>query len=479
MSNNTYTHEQVQELLKANSQHILKEASFNVNSNMDSGIRQRIASLVSGGYDFADTLHNIYLDFGYPAHIRFFNLWNMYRRFGIAKNVVEIYPDLGWMEAPIIETNEKVIKELEKIDEAIGLWTRIKGLDTRQRVGRYAGMFMRVRDGKTPDQPIEGTLSGPGSLVDMIPLYESQLEVIDTQDDIKADDYGQPTMYEFRGGTIGARNPDARNSFNIHPSRIIIASEDSDNGSIYGVSSLESVYNSLMDLRKIIGAGGEGFYKNAAQSIVFDLKDAASAKKNKELLDKFNDQYDDFAKNRSRRSMWTPGMEANTLESSLVQPKEFFMNALNDVAAGSKIPATILIGQQTGRLASNEDSRSLLSNVQSRRENFQTVIVRDVLRWLMKFGIIAKADFEIDWTDALALSDNERLDNAGKMATINKDQFTSGGDVPFSGEEIRKAAGFDPEETEEIPDESDDEEIDEEEEEPGVEEPGVDSDAEN
>ena len=50
------------------------------------GIRKRIGALISGGYDFSDTLHNVFLDFGYPMQLKFSNFWNMYRRFGIAKN---------------------------------------------------------------------------------------------------------------------------------------------------------------------------------------------------------------------------------------------------------------------------------------------------------------------------------------------------------------------------------------------------------
>ena len=206
--------------------------------------------------------------------------------------------------------------------------------------------------------------------------------------------------------------------------------------------------------------GGEGFYKNAAQSIVFDLKDPASATTNKVLLDKFNESYDDFAANRSRRAMWTPGMEATTLEASLADPKNHFMNALNDVAAGAKIPATILIGQQTGRLASNEDSRQFLSGVQSRRLNFMTEMTRDVIDWCIQFGILPASEYDVEWDDLLARSDEEKLTNADTMAAVNQKQFQSGGGIPFSEDEIREAAGFEAEEelppgSEDLPPEDD------------------------
>lgn len=417
--------------------------------SQDNGLRARIASMISGGYDWADTLHNIYLDFGYPENLEFNNYWNMYRRFGIAKNVVELPVDTGWIDNPEIEATEAFLKEFKRLEDEKNFWVRMKGLDNRQRVGRYAGMFMRVKDDKKPDEKLEGTVAGFNSLVEMMPLYESQLEVVETDQDQMSDTFGQPIMYQYSGSSEGSRNKNAITTINIHASRIVIAAEDADNGWIYGISSLEAPYNSLMDLRKIIGAGGEGFYKNAAQSIVFDLKDPSSAKANASILNDFNDNYDEFAKNRSRRAMWSPGMESKVLSSNLANPKEFFMNALNDVAAASKIPATILIGQQTGRLASGEDSKHFLSTINSRRTNFMTEMTTNIIDWLIKYGILPASDFELVWTDLLARSDEEKLDNSDKMASINEKQFKSGQETVFTSEEIRESAGFEAEE--EIP----------------------------
>lgn len=439
--------------IKAEVEAALGQFKANASAADTQTIRDRIAAVVSGGYDYADTLHNIYLDFGYPASLDFFNYWNMYRRFGIAGNVVELPTSIGWKDTPELEASDRFSREFDRLSKRVKFWNRLKGLDTRQRVGRYAGLFMRVRDNKSPEQPIEGTLNGEAALVQMVPLYEGQLKVLDTDDDPRSDTYGLPTMFQFSGGDAGDRNEDTNSSFNIHPSRVIIAAEGADNGGIYGMSSLEKPYNSLMDLRKIIGGGGEGFYKNAAQSVVFELKDGASAANNADLLTAFNDEFDAFSRDRSRRAMWAPGMQAKTLDSNLANPKDFFFNALYDVAASCQIPATIIIGQQTGRLASSEDSRHFLSMLNSRRGGsdeggFQTELVHDVLDWCMKYGILPKEDVEIEWPDLLAASDTEKLERSEKMASINKDQYSSGGSSPFTGDEIREAAGYEPEELE-------------------------------
>lgn len=455
--------EQVKAEMEAELNAAFKQLENNSVTADPTSLRGRLAGAISGGYDFSDTMHNVFLDFGYPQTITFAQFWNMYRRFGIAKNVADLPVDTGWITPPIVEGSEQFNRELERLVDDQHLWKRVKGVDKRQRVGRYAGLFMRVRDNKQPSEPLEGRFSGIGALVQMIPLYEGQLTVLETENDPTKDDYGQPIMYQFNGGSAGNRNEKIRDSFSIHPSRIIIAAEDSDNGSIQGVSSLEAPFNSLMDLRKIIGAGGEGFYKNAAQSIVFQLKDAASAKQNSSLLNDFNDQYDDFAQNRMRRSMWTPGLEPKALESNLAQPKEFFMNALNDVAAAAKEPATILIGQQTGRLASTEDGKQHLMMVTSRRENFMTELVTDVLDWLITNGILPTSKFTVEWDDLLAASDVEKLANGAKMTAMNLDQFRAGGEAIFDSDEVREATGAEPRPLEDPGDETitDDDDLDE------------------
>jgi len=423
-------------------------------ANSSDDLRTRLSRGISGGYDGADTMHNVYNDFGYPDEITFAQFWNMYRRFGIAKNVIELAPDSCWMDAPEVVGNDKFNSDLALIVKSQNLWVRAKGLDIRQRVGRYAGMFMRVRDGLAPNQELlEGSLTGIGSLVQMIPLYESQLDVTDTDEDIMSDDYGQPIMYQFSGSVEGNRGETGA-SFQIHPSRLVLAAEGADDGSIYGIPAMEGCYNSLMDLRKIMGAGGEGFYKNASKDVIFELDKDANVAMLGPLLKNFSEEYDEWAQNRMRRSLMAPGMKANTLDSTLANPKEYFFNSLYDVAADTKTAATIIIGQQTGRLASSEDSKAHMMRMKSRQENFLNEMIGNIIDWLIKFGILPFSEYEITWPDLLAPSDQDKLSNAKEMAGINETQFRSGQGVVFEPEEIKDAAGFGEEDDLPVPDET-------------------------
>jgi len=405
-------------------------------------LRDRLSRAISGGYENADTLHSIYADFGYAETLSFANFWNLYRRMGLAKNVIELPVNVCWMSRPALQTdNEQFKREVDALTRRTRLWTRLKGLDTRQRVGRYAGLFVRVRDGLPPSQPLNPNLPGQAAIESLTPLYEGQLTVLQVDNDPMSASYGLPTLYQYNGGAAGNRNEKEQSSFNIHPSRLIMAAEGADDGGIYGVPALEACYNSLLDIRKIIGAGGEGFYRNAAQSVVFNLEDTSSANINTELLEQFNDKFDEFTKDRFRRGLWTPGLRPQVLEAVLPDPANFFQNALQDVAAACGIPSTILIGEQTGRLASNEDSRSFLSSMNSRRENFLTDLVINVIDWLISNGALPDADYQVAWPDLMALSTREKLDNARELSNICREAYQSGMVPPFTEEEIREASG--------------------------------------
>lgn len=111
----------------AQAEDMIEQALLKAASGQDAGFRARQIR-ASGGYDFSDQLHNIYSDFGYPASLTFPNFWNMYRRLGIAKGVVQIPPDQCWLTPPEVKANDAFKKSLDEITTRLNLWVRLKGL---------------------------------------------------------------------------------------------------------------------------------------------------------------------------------------------------------------------------------------------------------------------------------------------------------------------------------------------------------------
>lgn len=405
--------------------------------------RSRANSFLSGGSANADTMHNIFEDFGYPETLTFEHLWNMFRRFGVAKAVVNVPVNIAWTTHPEIKSNNPAFeKEAARLIKRLKLWQRLKGVDTRQRVGRYGGLFMEVRDSKKPDLELK-SVSGSDALINIKPMYESQLKVTEVIRDSEKENNGQPAFYQFDGSVDGNRNIHVVDSVKIDPSRVVIAAEGADDGSIYGISALECVFNDLMDLRKISGAGGEGLYQNTRSAPFFEASEDFRLDDNPESLKKLEEAIDDWL-SKHRKRLMLQGVKPHYPNITLPIPKEFLMGAINNIAAGTDIPSAILIGQQTGRLAAEKDFDYFLIMIQARRENFLTDLIEDVFNWCIEHGILPNAEFEVVWDDITLITKSDKMALAKKMADVNQQAFSAGSLLPFSPEEIREASGEDP-----------------------------------
>lgn len=422
---------------------------------------------VSEFFNTADTKHNTaWNSYGYKNELGFEDFYTMYNRFGIAHAVVDMPVDKCWQDHPcIVEDKDEHDqtaweKEFEVFCKRHRLWHRLKGLDWRQRLSRYAGLIMFVRDGKEMSEPLEGRFK-PDDLADIRPVVEFQLYPTVWDEDPTSIRYGQPIMYQFNEQELGDSNQHSGRSVQIHHTRVIVWAEGADDGTIYGRSALEPVFNSLVTLEKLIGAGGEGFWKNARAPMTLDINQDADLNSLAQMLgtgieglpDALNEQVEGFQRDMDQM-LALQGIEAKPLQVDLAQPKEFFEIALNDVAAGGNpsIPATILTGQQTGRLASDEDQSQWAQVNESRRENWLDMAIEDTIRRFMQLGFVKPlAEFYIEWPSLQEPSPKDKLERAKMMATTNKELAGTGLGIAFEVDEIRAMAGdYDPLEGEDL-----------------------------
>jgi hypothetical protein len=449
----------------------------NLQVNARQGVNSRgsnIADRLGGGYHFADTKRDVWTVAGYPAKVTFDNLWNMQARFGIAKAGIHRIVDKCWQSSPIITDGEfddkrpltPFEKDLKILIDKHYLFARLKGVDWRNRIGRYAGILPIVKESQQtkPEDPASRSL-GIESLLKLVPLPESQLDVnsVRSNSDINSENYGMPEYYNLRQDVNGDRNPVENTEIQLDPSRVFIFAEGADDGSIFGIPANEAGYNALLDLEKICVAGAEGHYKNAKQRTVVNVKDnqvaqvIASDPAKKKI---WEDTAADFASGFDTM-LTTYGMDVHQLQSTLADPTHPFTNSLNVYAASIAIPATILIGQQTGRLASDEDQADWAQTAESRRENTLTPCIKSFLMYLVERGIMSKPTNEImvEWEDLSEPSTGDKLSNSKTMAEINKLGREAGMQEPsFTESEIRQGYVYDkkPEEDVEVFGEDDD-----------------------
>ena len=399
----------------------------------------------NGGYQSADTLHDVYVDFGYPVDLDFWNYFRMYERFGPALAVIDIPINLSWMKIPEVKGSPGFESKFEELVKKTHFWKRIKGWDNYQRVGRYAGLFMQVKDDKAPHEEIE-MLGSVESILNLIPIYEGNLKILDTDSDIKSDNFGKPIMYQFcPAGFNAAGDPMSVNAdnatYDIHPSRIEIAAEGSFDGTLNGRPVLKSVFNDLQDLQKISGAGGEGFYQNARNNPIINIPDSAKAPTG-DAKDALKCELEDH-RALFQKKFIAVGMEFIFPNISLDAPKEFSENSKNNVAAGSGIAAAIIFGQQMGVRAADKDFDMLMMIIQSRRDNHCDEIVKNEIDWMIARGVLPNEEYEVEWDDMTAATEEEKLKLAEIMMGVNEKAMRGQVEPVFDAGEAREAAGFD------------------------------------
>lgn len=408
----------------------------------------RVPYQMTGGYDNANTRTDIYSVGGYPDTVAFSDLWNAYRRKGLAKVVVELPVNMCWQEPPKIECEDaQFMAAFNTLVEDFALWERMRGLDLRQRVGQYAGLMLVAREGSgaRPDAPLK--VNSPKAMVKMVPLYESQLEVTNWVTDFSSADYGMPKDYQYTSQVPGARNPGDMQSLTLHPSRVFVFAEGADDGGIYGIPALEACFNALMDAEKIRCGGSEGLFRNAKQRFAIEIDDQQTANglRDPALKKQFDDNVDDFQKGFDN-SLMLLGAKANNLQSSLQDPMPYWQICMNEIAAAmGGFPATIMIGQMTGRLASDEDQKQAAKFIKSRRENTINPMLIRFIQHMVSVGLLPmpRAEIEIEWENLLEATDSEKVDLAAKMATTNKTAMDAGDGPIYTVEEIREAGGYD------------------------------------
>ena len=411
------------------------------------------------GY-FQTTKHQHSVDFGWPDEVTFDMAYRMYHRHSIARAGVNKTVLKTWQDMPALWETEKAGETTAEKDIAtrfdqIGAWRALAEADRRAIVGGYSGVILRFADNQDFDAPVTTVPGGLDGLVELVPVWRNQLTVAEWITDPNSEDYGKPKFFTFSEGAVGGT---AGRSFKIHPDRVLIWSAD---GTVTATSDLEPGYNDLLDMEKVRGAGGEGFWNNAKSAPVLEIDKEAKINEMAqamgvpmdELADAMNKQVEDFQKGFDKLLM-LQGMQAKTLNVTLPSPEHFHSIPLLSFAASMGIPAKILIGSQSGERASTEDANEWSQTCNARRENIAKPRIKSLADRLARCGVLAKREWFVGWSDLTEASTTEKIDRADKMATINQKLAN---EPAFTPGEIREMAGYEAANLPKSPDDEDDE----------------------
>lgn len=413
---------------------------------------RRLSVMFPGMVDTSPKHHH-WFDFGYPQTVSFAEFYTMFKRNGIARAGVCRPVEKTWQDNPWLLEREDVHEEttLEKevriAFDRLMFWTKLKEADKRSRVGAYGGVILRFADNRLFRESVEKVPGGLDGLVELIPFYEGQLRVAEWDTDERSPTYGQPKMYRFEEYSSVIGQPQNR-KFDVHPDRVHLWTLD---GTVHGESTLEPGYNHLVDIEKVLGAGGEGFWKNAKSAPVLEVdKDASiqtlqqmlGAKDPSEIGEKLDEVIGDWQTGFDQ-ALTLQGITAKTLPIQLPSPEHFLKGPLEAFAASIPIPMKILLGSQTGERASTEDAREWEQTIMARRAQLVVPNIKRLVDKLVRFGVLPDRDWFVDWSDLTEASMDEKIERADKMAGINQ-KLLGTGERAFTVDEIRETVDKEP-----------------------------------
>lgn len=407
-----------------------------------------------------DKKHDNNADFGFPDQINFRELYGMWDRNSLAQAGVSRINGTVWRDDPELRetkgTHEetKLETEIRSHFDDNRIWSKLADAHLRSLVGDFSVAILRVADGRNWNEPVGRVASGIKGLWDVIPAWESQITVSDWDQDQASFRYGLPKFYNFNEVQIDdGKTKGAVRSITIHHERVLVFSTT---GDTFGRSVLRAGFNDLVTYARVLGAGGEGFWKAARSSLSMEVEQGASLKdlaaamgtSVDELPNKIDDVVQDFLSGYDK-SLLLQGIKAAPISVTLpANPEQYYNGPLRSFAASIDCPSKVLIGNQTGERASSDDLKSWNSTCASRRSREVIPVLRDMINRLERWGVLDKKDWDINWSDLTEPTGEDKLSGAKTMAEINASSLGLG-DTPFSAKEIREQAGFEAEKEDE------------------------------
>lgn len=420
----------------------------------------QLAREAVAGFGSLDTKRpTAWSQYGYPITPTFADMLQAYERHPAAHGAVHRLLDKCWQSLPRIKSpasDEETPWEqrVNAILRSTQAWAKLRDLDRRNMVGRYAALIYRVADGKSLREPLDRA----ARLVDLVPLYEDQLRVTMWDSNTTSATYGQPLMFQYqsRRVTTGDTQGQPIEWADVHPSRVQILAEGSVGDMFDGVPMLRAGFNALVDLEKISGGSGESFLKNSARTLVFQYDRDTAVQTIGENGEKVSvrQAHEEQARALNRNqdsSIVMQGGTAQTLQTSTHDPEPSFVVAANLFSASVRIPFVILFGQQTGRLASDEDKADFAARAKSRQVNELTPMLEQFVRRMQAAGIIEPGEFEVEWPDVAAPSESEKVELLKAYTAAMREAFGAGVQGLFEADELRRVVGFEPLQNDGIP----------------------------
>jgi hypothetical protein len=370
---------------------------------------------------------DLYQALGYPLVINYQDYWDRYSRQDIAKAIIDRPVKATWQgQLELIESEDANKTPFEQawndLNNKFKLRSLLARVDRLTGIGRYGCLLLGLDDVKDQQGFVRPVSAGTRKLLYVKPFGEESAKIDTYESNPINERYGMPLIYSVQVADVASGSS---STVRVHYSRMIHVLEDHLESEVMGIPKLESVFNRLMDLEKLVGGDAEMFWRGARpgyQAMVD--KDYSMTQKTKDDLKEQIDEYE----NNLRRILVNEGIDLKALAQQIADPENHVKVQIMMISAVTGIPQRILAGSERGELSSAQDSGEWKTYVQSRREDHaEPHIIRPFTDRLIELKVLPKpeVEYKVDWLDLFSISEKERVEIGLKRANAIREYTTN------------------------------------------------------
>ena len=408
---------------------------LHLNSQIETILNNNLSSLSRQNWTYdhqsRSRLDKIEYSAGYFDEITVDEMYSAYKRYGLAKRIVNAYPEACWKAQPLVfedpdPDNETAFEAAwNSTNKRVKLLSALANADSLCGIGRYGVVLLGIDDGKELHEPVDGfnedifSEAGGGNrhrLTFVRPISE-RFTRIDTLDhDPTSQRYGLPTQYSVQLGSVTDGSKEAADKqldyYHVHWHRILHVTDLTDETMVYSSPRLQPVFNDFLDAIKVSAGSAEAYWQGALPGLTFKLDPGYEGIDEESL----KTQMSDYAENM-RRYISAVGVTVNTLSPNVVDPTPHLDGKLTMISIGTGIPKRILMGTEEGKLAGEQDGNNWADRVAARRSNHvEPNILMRCIEHLQRAQILPPAEeVNVQWESAHESSDLDKAEVALKQ----------------------------------------------------------------
>lgn len=370
---------------------------------------------------------DIYQALGYKTILTYQDYWAQYSRQDIAKAIIDRPVKATWQgQLELIESEDAKKTPFEKawndLNNRLKLRSLLARVDRLTGIGRYGVLLLGLDDVQDQQGFVNPINGGQRKLLYVKPFGEESAKIDTYEIDPSNSRYGMPLIYSVQVADVASGSS---STVRVHQSRMIHILEDHLESEVIGIPKLESVFNRLQDLEKLVGGDAEMFWRGARPGFQGMVdKDYTMTQGTKDDLKEQIDEYE----HNLRRVLINEGVDLKALAQQIADPENHVKVQLMMISAVTGIPQRILSGSERGELSSAQDTGEWKTYVQSRREDHaEPHIIRPFADKLIELKILPKPEngYKVDWLDLFSISEKERVEIGKSRANAIREYTTN------------------------------------------------------